>query len=316
MKKNEKLFHGALWFEEAEGYLVARRFTRAQMDAVSYEAFFLERTRCQASITIELCTEATEISFSYKFLMRSGVLSTFEVYTNGCLTHLYYDDTLADEGRLSLSFEGGKKHIEIYLPNYSEVGIKDFFANGKYRAVTKKKPKVLFFGDSITQGGGSKRSAQTYVNVLKREMGYEILNLGIGGYVFENNLVKEMPFSPDKIVVALGTNHHGLSEEESRARITSFFDALTERYGDMKKLVLLPVYCGNPSISDRKEKYKRLSRTISQIAGRYPNVQIVNAYDMIPHFADYYMEDFVHPNALGMELYGKNLAKAIRKIKF
>ena len=316
MNKIKKLFHGVLGFEETEGYLVARRFTREQMDAVSYNDFFLERTRCQASVTIELCTEATEISFGYRFLMRSGVLSSFEVYTNGRLTHFYYDDTLADEGELSLSFDEGKKRIEIYLPNYSEVGIKDFSVNGAYRAVTKKKTKVLFFGDSITQGGGSKRSAQTYVNVVKREMGYEILNLGIGGYVFENNLVKEMPFSPDKIVVALGTNHHGYSEEESRKRITSFFDALTEQYGDMKKLVLLPVYCGNPGISDRKEKYKRLNRTISQIAGQYPNVQIVNAYDMIPHFADYYMEDLVHPNALGMELYGQNLVKAIRKIKF
>ena len=316
MYKLEEMFHGTLWTEEKEGYLIPRRFTREQMDAVSYEAFFYERTRCTASVTLELITEATELSFAYKFFMRTGVRSSFEVYTNGVLTHLYYDDTLPDEGTLPLAFEGGKKVIEIYLPNYSEVGVKELLVGGAYRAVKRKRTKVLFFGDSITQGGGSKRSAQTYVNVAKRALDYEIVNLGIGGYLFENKLVKKIPLAPDKIIVALGTNQHGCTEEESRERIASFFDALNERYGDIKKLVLLPVYCGNPGIENRREKYKRLNKLITELAGQYPNVQIVNAYGMIPHFEDYYMEDFVHPNALGMELYGNNLAKTIRKIGF
>ena len=316
MKALKGMLHGVLGFEEAEGYLIPRRFTKEQIEAVSYSDFFVARTHCTASITLELITEATELSFAYKFFMRTGVRSTFEVYTDGFLTHLVGDDTLADEGTLTFSFKEGKKRIEIYLPNYSDVGIKAFFANGKYRAAPKRKTRVLFFGDSITQGGGSKRSAQTYVNLVKRALGWEIVNLGIGGYVFEKNLVKKIPFVPDKIVVSLGTNHHGYDALENRERISSFFAALHEGYGYKKTLVILPVYCGNPDISDKKEKYTRIKNTIVEIASAYKNIQIVSAYEMVPHLADYYMEDMVHPNALGMELYGQNLAKQIRRIGF
>lgn len=314
MKK--QLFHGALGFEKREGYTVARRFTKEQMEAVAYSELFATRTLCTASVTLELSTEATEISFAYKFFMRTGVRSTFEVYTNGFLSHLIGDDTLPDEGTLTLSFKAGAKKIEIYIPNYSEVGMKDFAVNGVYRALPKRRTKVLFIGDSITQGGGSKRSAQTYVNVAKRALNYEIINQGIGGYVFEKNLITEIPFSPDKIVVALGTNHHEYDEKENRERITAFFEALCERYENQKKLVVLPPYCGNPQIENHNEKYKRIQEIITEIAVQYPHVQLVNAYNMVPHLADYYMEDMVHPNALGMELYGQNLAAAIKKIGF
>ncbi len=314
MKKS--LFHGALRFERRRGYLIPYRFTEAQVSSVSYSDFFVERTRCGASITLEMITEATEISFAYKFFMRTGVRSTFEVYTDGFLTHLVGDDTLPDTGELSFSFKEGMKRVEIYLPNYSEVGIKHLAANSAYRAAPRRKTKVLFIGDSITQGGGSKRSAQTYVNVVKRALGWEIVNHGIGGYYFEKNLLSEIPFSPDKIVVSLGTNQHSMEEGESRRRICEFFEALHALYGNKSTLVILPAYCGNPNIENKPQKYKRIKGFILDAAGRYPNIKSVSAYGMIPHLADYYMDDLTHPNALGMELYGQNLAKEIKRIKF
>jgi lysophospholipase L1-like esterase len=80
--------------------------------------------------------------------------------------------------------------------------------------------------------------------------------------------------------------------------------------------VLLPIYCANPNIEMLDEKVQTIKALIREIAAGYANVQVIDADDMVPHFADYYMEDMVHPNALGMELYGQNLAKAIKKIKF
>ena len=312
----KNLFHGVLGFRNEEGYLVPERFTQEQVRAVSYSDFFVERTRCQASVTIELSTEATEISFAYKFFVRTGVLSSFEVYTNGFLTHLVEDKTLSDEGVLHFDFKAGKKRIEIYIPNYSEIGIKDLHVSGAYRALPKRKTKVLLFGDSITQGGGSERSAQTYVNVAKRALGWEIVNQGIGGYVFEKNLVTAIPFSPDKIVVSLGTNQHYMTEEESRGRICEFFDALHALYGDIPVLAILPAFSGSPAVENKTEKYRCIKRLILEKTAQFPNIKAVSAYEMVPHFANYYKDDFLHPNALGMELYGNNLVKEIKKIGF
>ena len=312
----KNLFHGAICFIEKENYIIPRRFTLEQSNIFTNSQFFYDRTCCGASITIELKTEATSISFAYKFFMRTGVKSSFEVYTNGFLTHLIHDSELADEGTLEFSFEKGEKEIEIYLPNYSETGIKSFFVNGEYKAIRKKRTKVLFIGDSITQGGGSKRSAQTYVNVIKREMRYEVVNQGIGGYYCDEQIVKELPYNPNKIIVAFGTNHRDFTEETNRKSIDGFFKALNERYKDTKILVILAPFYGREQTEDVKKKYKRIKEIFIEMVLKYPNIQIVSAYEMIPHFIEYYMDDFVHPNALGMQVYGDNLIKAIKKIKF
>jgi lysophospholipase L1-like esterase len=147
-------------------------------------------------------------------------------------------------------------------------------------------------------------------------LGYEIINQGIGGYVFEKDIVAEIPFLPNKIIVALGINNHQYDASENRRRISEFFEALCALYPSIKILALLPIYCGNPHIEMLDEKVQTIKALIREIAAGYANVQVIDADDMVPHFADYYMEDMVHPNALGMELYGQNLAKAIKKIKF
>ena len=74
----------------------------------------------------------------------------------------------------------------------------------------RKNEKVLWLGDSITQGFGPLRSAQTYVSVANRLLNYDIVNQGIGGYIYDKkSLMKMDGYTPDKIIVALGTNQFG-----------------------------------------------------------------------------------------------------------
>ena len=307
------LFHGSLYLETKEGYYIPRRFSIEQMKSLEDNIWFHDRTRCGASVTLELLTEAQKISFAYKFFLRTGVKSTFEIYVNGFLTHMIDDGQVSDEGVLEFSFKKGKKKIEIYLPNYSEVGIKDFFVEGEYSSVVPKKTKVLFLGDSITQGGGSERSGLTYVNVVKRALDYEILNQGIGGYYCDKSILKDLIFNPNKIVVAFGTNHRRFSEEEHKVVVKEYFKALNERYENVPIMVVLPPYCGDGEANALKNTFKRIKQDFLCVVNVYPNIQVVNAYQMIPHFADYFMKDFLHPNALGMTEYGNNLVEAIKK---
>lgn len=316
MKGLENLFHGIVDLKTNEGYVIPRRFTAEQIESFADNAFFYDRTRCGASITIELLTEAKELSFDYKFFLRTGVKSTFEIYTNGFLTHMIKDWEIDDEGKLDFRFKAGKKHIEIYIPNYSEVGIKNFVLDCEYQAVKEKTTRVLFIGDSITQGGGSERSGQTYVNVVKRTLNYEIVNQGIGGYYCDKNSLKELPFHPDKIVVAFGTNHRRFSETEHKEVLKDYFNAISERYKNIPTLVVLPPFYGAGETKEEKNRYKLIKDDFIQTVALYANIKIVNAYEMIPHFADYFMDDFVHPNALGMELYGNNLVRAIKEAGF
>ena len=316
MDNLRELFHGSVCFVYKESYIIPRRFTLEQKNIFPETHSFYGRTLCGASITLELVTDSDKISFDYKFFYRSGIKSRFEVYTNGFLTHLIQDCELADEGKLEFVFKKGRKRIEIYLPNYSETGIKEFCVNGAYKQIPKKRTKVLFIGDSITQGGGSKRSAQTYVNITKRAMDYEVLNQGIGGYYCDEKIIKEIPFDPDKIIVAFGTNHLYFTEEQNEKAIGGFFEALDKRYKNKKTLVILPPFYGREQVENIREKYKRIKEIFLDIISNYSNMQAVSAYKMIPHLAEYYMDDFIHPNALGMEIYGNCLVKEIKRIKF
>lgn len=313
----EKLMHGAVSIKRQDGYCIARRCTDEQVENLSWNKFFQDRSRCGASITLELTTNAERIAFAYKFFLRTGVKSTFEVYTNGFLTHMVKDCELPDVGTLEFALDKGDKHIEIYIPNYSEIGVKDFdVGEGVYAPVHEKKLKVLFLGDSITQGGGPERSGQTYVNVVKRALNCEIVNQGIGGYYCDKNSVCALPFVPDKVIVAYGTNHSCFSETEHKKAIGEYFKSLVNGYKEIPILLILPPYDGWGDFQEQKRFYKRIKEDFLQTASLYPRIKIVNAYDMIPHFSDYYMDDFRHPSALGMEVYGNNLLKAMKEIGF
>lgn len=310
-----ELFHGVVNLIEKDGYTIPRRFTFLQEKAVEESASFSARVRCSASVTLEIYTDAEKVAFDYKFFFRTGVNSTFEVYTDGFLTHLIKDNELADEGVLSFSFNRGKKHIEIYLPNYSEVGVKNFVVDGVYESISLKDTKVLFYGDSITQGGGSERSGCTYVNVTKRALDYEVLNWGIGGYPFDEKIVQLSPFQPHKIVVAMGTNNRFCAYEKNKKDIGAFFVKLDETYPHIPVLVLLPPWDGSVG-EEWCKNYRAIKSLIETNVTKYPQMQIVSAYNMVPHFIDYYMEDLIHPNSLGMETYGNNLVKVIKQKGF
>lgn len=62
----KRAFHGAIGFTKKDGYTIPRRFTDEQAEHFSDNEFFKNRTRCCASITVEVITTATRISFDIK----------------------------------------------------------------------------------------------------------------------------------------------------------------------------------------------------------------------------------------------------------
>ena len=313
MKETEKLFHGFIDLKYSDGYVIPHRFNDKHITAISSSDHFHQRTKCGASVTLEFVTNAKNISFDYKFFLRTGVESTFEVFVDGFLTHMIKDCDLSDEGNLKFEFEQGKKQIEIYLPNFSEVGIKNLTSDLDLIPIPEKDEKILFIGDSITQGGGSKRSGMTFVNVVKRALDCEVLNWGIGSYIFDKAIIAKSKFVPQKIVVAMGTNNRWYDFENNVHAIDAFFEKLNALYPNVPILTVIPPWSGEP---DEKLaiRAKEIKGIIENTVIKYSKIKTVNAYNIIPHFPEYYMEDLLHPNSLGMAVYGYHLAKAIKEL--
>ncbi len=306
----QKLYHGALFFEEEEGYLRAYQYTKEQIEYFKkVSEFWYDRCTASTAKTLEFSTSATKCSFAYKFFW-TGSTDSVELWINGQAAEICYVKDMKQEGTLSFAMPEGEKKVILYLPADATIAVKDFEINGEYSAVEKKE-RVLWMGDSITQGFGPLRSAQTYVSVANRLLNYEVLNQGIGGYVYDKNVLMQMyDYKPDKIIISMGTNQFGT---ETMDEIEEYYERLNEIYGETPVLCILPLWRGD--VPDGLPTLERFCRSLKAIAEKYSNVTIVDGFTLVPHLPEYFLDN-LHPNCLGSEVYGRNLVMAIEKAGF
>ena len=309
----KKIYCGALYFEETEdGYLKANQYTKPQMEYFE-KAFLMWFERCDASSakTIEFTTEASKVSFDYKLIWKCSE-DSIELFVDGLATEIVYLKGLDMEGSISWNLPEGKKNVTIYLPADATILVKKFDIDAAYEPIPKNE-KVLWLGDSITQGYGPLRSSQTYVSVANRILNYDILNQGIGGYVYDKkSLMKMEGYNPDKIIVALGTNQYG--DENAPQVVEEYYDTLIGIYGeDIPILCITPLWRGDSE--DGLPTLIRFCEDIKRIVSKYKNIRVVEGFKLVPHLEEYYLDN-LHPNCLGTEVYGRNLVEEIRKIGF
>lgn len=308
----KKIYFGAYFFEETQdGFLQAFQYSKAQMEYFKGAMdFWYERCDATTAKTIEIRTDATEISFDYKIIWK-GSEDSFELAIDGLITEIKYVKDLKDEGRLTWTLPEGEKNVIIYLAADATVLIKDFDINGSYTPATKN-AKVLWLGDSITQGYGPLRSSATYVSVANRLLNYDIVNQGIGGYVYDKkSLMKMEGYDPEKIIVALGTNQYGT---ETMTDVEEYYETLIGIYGtEIPILCISPIWRGDHP--EEIEVFFSFCEKVKAIAGRYKNVTVVDGLKLVPHLSEYYLDN-LHPNCLGTETYARNLVEEIRKIGF
>ena len=313
---NEQLktiYHGALWYQETkDGYLQAFQYTKEQNEYFEKVSdFWFERCTASTAKTLEFVTTATACSFEYK-LIWTGSPDSVELWIDNQATDLRYIKEMEKEGVLSFELPEGPeaKQVTIYLPADATMVIRNFEINGTYEIVTKKE-KVLWMGDSITQGFGPLRSGHTYVSVANRLLNYEVLNQGIGGYVYDKNVLMQMyDYKPDKIIISMGTNQFGT---ESMEGIEEYYRLLKEIYGDTPVLCILPLW--RDDVPDGLPTLIKFCNNLKKIAGQYDNVTIVDGFTLVPHLPEYFL-DKLHPNCLGCEVYGRNLVLDIEKAGF
>jgi lysophospholipase L1-like esterase len=311
---NEQLktiYHGALWYQETEdGYLQAFQYTKEQNEYFEKVSdFWFERCTASTAKTLEFTTKATSCSFEYKFLWK-GSEDSVELWIDNQATEICYVKHMEKEGTLSFELPEGDKNVIIYLPADATIALRNFVINEEVKPAVKKE-KVLWMGDSITQGFGPLRSGHTYVSVANRLLNYDIINQGIGGYVYDKNVLMQMyDYKPDKIIISMGTNQFGT---ESMEGIEEYYELLKEIYGDTPVLCILPLW--RDDVPNGLPTLIKFCNNLKQIAEKYDNVTVVDGFKLVPHLPEYFL-DKLHPNCLGSEVYGRNLVLEIEKAGF
>lgn len=307
----KSIYLGAYIIDETkDGYLKSFQYSNEQMLYFKkLNDFWFERCDASNGKTLEFTTKATQFSFEYNIIW-IGSEDTIEFAIDGLVMKVCYVEQLAKKGVLSFEMPEGEKNVVVYLPTDATILIRNFEVNADVFPV-KKEAKVLWMGDSITQGYGSFRSAHTYVNVASQLLNYEVINQGIGGYIYDKNVLVSMEgYHPDKIIISMGTNQY---ETSNMKEIEEYYERLYEVFGDIPVLCITPIWRGDAL--NQISLLERFSAELKNICSIYSNITIIDGFKLVPHSSEYFIDE-VHPNALGAEIYGRNLAQAIKDIGF
>lgn len=307
----KSIYYGALYFKETEDrFLQSFQYTKEQMEYFEkVSEFWYERCFAGSAKTLEFSTEASHFSFDYKIIW-AGSEDSVELVVDGLVSKIFYVKDLNAEGRLDFEMPEGKKDVIVYLPADATVWIRNFEIDGAVMPA-KKGDKVLWMGDSITQGYGPLRSAHTYVSVANRLLNYDILNQGIGGYVYDKNVLTDMDgYRPDKIIISMGTNQFGSPTMQD---VEEYYERLKEVYGDTPVLCITPIWRGD--VPGGEPTLVKFCKNIKTICEKYDNITVVEGFKLVPHLSEYFLDD-LHPNALGCEIYGRNLVLKINELGY
>ena len=211
--------------------------------------------------------------------------------------------------------------------------------------------KIVFLGDSITQGAGATKEENEYLEVCAKKLGAKAVNFGVGGtriapqitpsaeaFCDEHFLLraKKMDKDADLVVVFGGTNDFGHGDapfgrigDKDPATFCGAYDALIEylmaTYGKEKLIIVYPLRRRNETATNGDgskaegskplAEYHDAEKAIAEKCG-LKSVDFWNDGDLNPNTPDgnENFADGLHPNDIGHRLLGEKLAEAIKRM--
>ena len=314
MKLSEKeivaLAHGYIEYEITDKGLVFYKYTKRQRDYFKgWNEFFYRSTHSTNSVIIKFETDSSFVEFSICSDKYSG--ATIDVYQDNVMTSSF---RATDDGVESRTFycelKKGVKTVSIYLPSGMQSIITSMVIedNSYAKPVTRDGKKVLFLGDSISQGYGCEYTSLTYVNILTSLGGFNTLNQGLGGFTFDENFVDDLDdFKPNIVISEFGTN--GYLKEEFKESAIKYHKRLDELYSDIPIVAITPIWRADM----HEEEFYEASKFLKDLFLQYKNIRTIDGMNLTPHLRSFHF-DPVHPNSLCASYFAMSLYKQIKDL--
>ena len=173
--------------------------------------------------------------------------------------------------------------------------------------------KIMFIGDSITQGWDSGYDSLSYAYRVSRFFNAETIIHGVGGGFFDESVLDdELEFDPDIIIIAFGTNDwgHYKTIDALRDETKKFFDKLCSRYEGKKIFAISPIWRADNNLIKASGSFPDVCDTVKEQILAH-SIILVDGLSMVPHLPEFYSDKYLHPNALGFGVYAENLIKTL-----
>ncbi len=173
--------------------------------------------------------------------------------------------------------------------------------------------KMLFIGDSITQGWNSHFDTLSYAYQVSDYFNADSIIQGVGGAFFDKTTLEKLDFDPDTVIFAYGTN------DSFRIKTLDEFGELVhyclakvkEFYPRAKMYVITPIWRTDFDEPKHYGHIKLVGERIEEEAKKL-ELSVIDGLSLIPPF-EKFMADSIHPNDLGFSVYAHNLIKALEK---
>lgn len=298
---------GAVDYEEIDGFLHLYRCLREQREAYArLSATLGEWSGRTNGVRLDFVTDSSRFSF------KVVVGKKYEFFVNGKKTdhiELSAGDTFCKE----LDNSKGENRLTLIFPSHEsgvidEVALSEGATYSRYTHTYGK--KILFIGDSITQGWDTVSDSNSYAYQVSLRYDADTVIFGVGGAYFHESILPSVDnYKPDIVIVAFGANDHRKGEEVLDKNMREFLDKLLLVYKESKIIGLTPIRGANPPKEEGKSSFRK---HIERIYDEYGIEYIDGAYlvaSVPENFADRY-----HPNDKGYCEMADNLIPLLDKI--
>lgn len=321
LQEMKRIVYGGLVWEKEPGSFTFTRMTEKQHGYFTREedARFKARMQCTAGICLDFYTDSDRLDFAYEICgMADRDMVQLDICQNGVRTGGIIQKPGKNTSgaiRHQIDRDGHRwNRITVWLPYMSSIVVKDInLAPGaSLRTLEEGDPggefpgrrrkKLLCFGDSITQGYDALHPSQSYAVRIARFFDWELWNAGLSGYIFDAGLLDAgLPFRPDIITVAFGTNDWNWAEtkEEAVRNAGAYFDKIRELYPGCPVFYLSPLWRGDAGVPVRAGAFRPFCRAL-QKAAQERGIEIIDGYLAAPHSEDALADRILHPNDEGM----------------
>ena len=268
------------------------------------------RARTTTGIRLDFHTSSPYMAFE---ATGSG---KYEVFVDGLFSeqfHIKDTDRCKCELRAPLGDKKDEHRVTLLLPSHG-IGSLSYIelADGASLRPHTFDEKLLFIGDSITQGWDTHIDGMSFAYRLSFFYNAESVIQGTGGAYFHEGAFDSLPFRPDRVFVALGTNDftHYATKEEMAIHADAHLALIAKEYADKELYYISPIF--------RADNQKRMGslaearEVLTKIAEGHGFTHI-DGLSLVPPHAFFFTPDLLHPNALGYLQYTENLLHALHK---
>ena len=232
---------GAVSIKQTERGIRFYKCTQKQLEAW-YALSQTLGTRAETTTGVRL-----DFHTNSRYLTFSAEGGRFDVYLNDVLRLHTECNGESEPIRLELTDALGgaleECRVTLVFPSHGAGLLKELeLEDGATVEPHKFDTKLLFIGDSITQGWDSGYDSLSYAWRVSRFFNADSVIHGVGGGYFHETVFDSIPFDPDTVIIAFGTNDFGhyKTQDSMREQTRLFLEKITAEYASKRIFVISP----------------------------------------------------------------------------